>query len=488
VIAVNDTTKTITVNANWTKSVVSSRGYYTTRNNGTATASTLTDTVAFSTSIMTNQVNIGDILICEGQMTKIIEQLSASSAKVSPSVNLGSTKPCSIWTTGALHEGAHVVTAISGNVVTVTNRSQPKPPHKRITGGRAIAPKTVLKNTGTGDGIVFGQGSSLLWCDNIAFLGSGASSGSIGLLTNDRISAGIFGDFTQQGTTSASIFGSNSCFLRWGRGAAVGHGCVLNARGMALTGNLGIGIWVLEGGVVSLRRAVVNGNGGTGIQINPGAVVKLTETRACGNGGDGMRLESGCEVYGEIPFFVANVGMGVRSIGSNPFHINEGVSILNGASGLYFSNGKGNASRLIIACNDRLGVEAVDHSTDIILDEAWITGQTGAAGSGHGILATKGSSINVEDAAIRGNKGDALNVQVCSVVIAPNCLLDANQGVSIRGDHETKIIASGSVVTDVVVSKGARVWVDGVSPTPTISGSVVAVNTPATNGTSVWNA
>ncbi len=463
VLSVDNTAKTVTFTDTWPRTLVSRRGYWLSRRNtGTCgTGGVLSDTVTFSNNIVAAEVNVGDILICEGGMTLVTEELGANSVRVSPAVNIAAGKSFSIWTTGVLHEGGHEVLSVSGNQITVKNRSKVKPAIKRVTTGRVKAIKTVFENT-SGDGLLFAQGGRLAWMDKVAFVGSGLSSDTVGLLSAGREDTDVFGSFTQQSYDAAAMFGEDVVFTRWGRGAVVGNNCNLSNRCNAINGNVNLNVWVLEDGFINLRRAVTNGAGGTGLQINDGGVVLGTELRSWGCGADGVRLEQGANFYGEIPVFGANTVMNVRSVGNDNMHINEGVSIRAGASGIYISSGSADLSRMIIACNARENVELVDGADKIDTDEALITGARGTAGNGHGIYAN-GSEASAVNAALIGNKGDGLNAINGGRIEAAGARCASNQGVSARATKRGQIDVSGGLAPNITVATGGSVQADSVS-------------------------
>lgn len=446
----------------WTNGVSGSRGFWVTRPNagtiGTGGASSTTITGA--SSAFTTEANVGDVLLVDGQFRKITAIGSDTSLTVDQAITLSSGTAYSVLTGGVLHEGAHEVTAVSGTQITVVNRSQAQPPVNRVTTGSVKALKTILKNTGTGDGFVFEQGASLRWLDQVALQGDRATSGSIALAGNDRISAGVFGDFTQHGTTTEYICGPSVAILDWGRGVVAGHGCVANIRNIAISGCLGISLWALEGSDVNARRAVISGGGSTGSQINAGAKFVFTEARHAGNNGDGMRVYDGGAGYAEQSFWWGNQGMGARNIGAGGFHANEGVSFCNTASALYVDKGEAEVERLVAGANARAGIEAIDLSK-VLATEAWISGATG---SGYGIYA-KSSKVNAEGAGVVGNSVEDVYADAMSEVYMPASVIG-----DVSAYRQSRVDLKDGEATAATVGTGGRIYVQGVSPAPSLTG------------------
>jgi hypothetical protein len=479
-------TTSATIVGTWTNGVAGSRGWYLTRpNSGTVgTGGSSSTTVTGSSSLFTDEANVGDILLADGKMVKITVITSDTSITVSPAVTLTDGTKYSIITAGLAHEGTFEVTNVVGNQVTVTNtwRGLHAPPVNGISGGEVKVLKTILRNTGTGDGFSFEQNSSLKFANNLVLKGNGSSTGSHGIALNGRAPEGP----TQMSYAGVFNGGDGLAITKWGRGAFVGHGCSLQTRRSHYTSNQAFGVWALEGSSCILRECIISGTNGRGMQINSNTTVKFTEGYSCGNTSDGVNLESGSTLYGEIPGFYQNGGMGVRAGGTVGLHINEGVCSVNGLSGIYGTeNASGNFSRVLFACNNREGVELLENCR-FEGSGLWATGNNGSAGSGRGIFLIN-STLKADNSALVSNSGAPAYVTgITGNLIANNSFITGTAGGGVVSDAFARVnIANGEADT-VTVSEGGFIYISGVSPAPTIIGTD-RVNEVSTAGSLVSN-
>ena len=449
---------TLNVNGTWNRTVSGTRACVVSRRNtGTISTAGSSTTVTGASTLFTTQGNVGDILIADGRIVTITAIASATSMTVSPAINLGAGTPYSIITPACAHEGAHEVTAVSGTQITVRNRWQGPfaPPVNRVSGGAVRVIRTVLKSTNSGDGIFFRQGGRLGWCNNIAIQSNYGSTGTHGIALNGRTTEGP----TELGTVADFQAGDGFAVLGWGRGAFVGIGCSMQLRRSFVSGNNSFGVWAMEGADVGLRETSITGNGGYGVYLNAGSKALITEMRASGNLTDGLVALDGAVVYGELPFAWGNSGMNFRVTNPGGWHVNEGVSIGAGLSGIYALYGTLDLTRWICAGNARENIEAPDCGK-IILTQAWVTGGRASGGSGHGVTAA-GGYIKADSAGIYGNAGT-------DIVATLGCFVDA----------------SNSVLDEVSVDTGAQIYVQGVTPTVT---GVRHINGISAEGSRVFN-
>ena len=357
-------------------------------------------TVTGVSSRFTTEANIGDLLLCDGQMSVITAIASATTMTVSPPIKITTGAAYSIITPAVAHEGTHRVTGVAGNAVTVVNhwRGTYAPPVNRISGGNVQVIKTVLYNSGLGGGFAFEQNSSIKFISNLVLRGSGASSGTHGIALNGRTAEGP----TQIGPAGICNIGDGVGIVEWGRGAFVGVGGNLQSRKTHYCGNLGFGIWTMEGADLAIREAIVTGNAGRGIQVNAGTTLLFTEGLAAGNSSDGVNVLDGATLYGEIPFFWQNGGMGLRLGGTAGCHVANGVLGLNAASGIYLDfNATCDISLCLVVANARENIEAYKGSR-IYASEVWSVSSRGSAGNGRGIYADS-VAITASGCAMTGN-------------------------------------------------------------------------------------
>jgi len=424
----------------WTNGGVNgSRAFYITRpNSGTiGTGGAPSITVTGTSSAFLTEGNIGDVLLANGVMSKIIGIANNGSLTLDAAVTLANGTPYSILQSAAcLHEGVHEITDVVGNLVTLRNRSQVKPPINGVTVDEFKIIKTVLKQTGDGDGVVFDQNGSLREINNLVMVGKGSGAG-IGLLLQNRIpsevsSAGTsFGDVTQGGLRGTVFMGENVGITRFLRASMVGHGCLLNARKMAVTNSQENGIWVLEGGVANLRRVQITG-GKIGLAVNAGGTAVVTEVRLAGCSDDGMRTDANATIYGEAPMAVACAGMNYRIYDSTKSHLTDAVSLLSALSGVYVEGGSARIDRMVIGACGRNGIEIGDQAS-VHASSCWISGTSNTAGFGYGVTMGSGSNMLAANSAFVGNEIGDLNIPAGtadSSMILQSCFYSTLTGVA----------------------------------------------------------
>ena len=471
----------------WDLGVSSSLDYFISRpNSGTvSTGGVPSATVAGASSSFTTEANTGDLLLCDGQMTLITNIASAISMTVSPAVTITAGTAYSIISPAIAHEGTHRITNVAGNAVTVLNhwRGAFAPPVNRVSGGDVQAIRTVLYNSGTGDGFSFGQNASLSWLNDLVLRGDNSSSGSHGIALNGRSPEGP----TQMGPTGMICTGDGFAAVEWGRGAFVGVGCNIQSRKSHFCGNIGIGVWALESATVGMREVVVSGNNDRGMQINAGSTLLFTDGIAAGNASDGINLMYGATIYGEIPVIWQNGLMGIRLNGNASCHVSNGVCGLNAASGIYAHyNSSADLSLGLFVANARENIEIYGESK-VYGDSLTSVGSRGTAGNGRGIYAEH-SQISASNCSMVGNGGGPIELSGSSGLLdAPSSYLrgTANGGIRVRKNAQA-VLTSGKPES-VTVATGGNILIDSVSPTPTLSG-VARVNERANDGSIVNSA
>lgn len=446
-------------------------------NTGTVTI-TGTAVVGVGTLFLT-EANVGDMILVDGSLVEI----TAITDNLNMTLNVGHTTgagtPFSIITNGCLHDGAHVVSAVGAGTVTVTNRNRTKPPINKVVGGSMHAIKTVLRQLGTGDGLVFKQSAALSWIDKIAILGP-RSGGGIGVAMGGRVPTsplaidGVtsFGTFTQHGYVSEMLTGPDFAVVEFAYNATVGHGCNLQARNAAFSGGTIVNVWAMEGGLVNLRRAVLSGgypaplqtNTPSGLLLNSGGVALITEALFVGNLGDGYRAEGGAVGYGETPRAVANGVMAFRSNDKSTLSISQPVILLSGGSGFYYADGGGKVSAAIVGANRSAGFD-VQGPGGATGTGCWITGNVA-----NGINARNGQ-ISMSSSWIVGNKNIGVYALDNGEVRIPSCFVTGNIAANVRADNGSFIaITNGYSPTLYVTGAQSRIDRTGTVNTPTLSG------------------
>lgn len=479
---------TATISGAWEKDTANTEAYFLLRQNtGGCSTSGLSTTVQFNAGVAATEMNVGDVIFAAEQVAVIQSIVNSNTITVAPAMNLGAGPiKYAIMTAGCLHDGAHEVLSVTSSTVTVRNKNRLRPPVNRVvgTGSSVRVLRTVLKQTGPGDGIKFAQGGGLAYLDAVAVV-CPAQTG-IGVALSGRVpalplsNAGTsYGDFTQHGYRADAVLGPDFAVAGWSYGAVVGFGCTLNARMAAFSGPGFVGLWGLEGAIINARRARFTG-GVYNVLINANSTFLITEANFVGATGDALRLAGeGASVYGEAPSFWGAGGMNVRATGRGGVHITQGVSGLSAGSGFRFEHGEGEISRMVVVGNSREGIEGVGGS-DIEAAEVWVCGSTALTGNGRAIsISGQGAAVRADGSGLRANPGGLEALDGATVKVGSNSLLAATlSGVQRLNERS----ATGSVVLDGTAT-GFNATLETGTWTPTIAAQSGA---PVVTGAQGW--
>lgn len=463
--------------------------YFVTKPNTGTVEITAAAVVGTGTAFLT-EANVGDMMLVDGSLIEILTITDNTNLTLNVSHTIAAGTPFSIITNGVLHDGVHLVTAVGAGTVTVTNRSRTKPPVNKVVGGSMRSLKTVLKQTGTGDGMKFGQGASLGWIDKIALQGP-RSGGPIGVAMNGRVATSplaidgstSFGSFTQHGYVSEMITGPDFAVLDFAYNVFIGHGCNFQSRMGAFSSGTVVNVWLMEGGFANLRRAIVSGGTGSasGLLANLGSKVLITEARFVGNAGDGCRAESGAALYGEAPMAIANGVMNFRMNGKNTLVVSQGVSLLAGGSGVYYLEGGGKVTLSVLAANRSAGIDIQGPGGGSNGPSNWITGN-----GANGVNCDSGE-IKMATSWIVGNKNIGLYAYNGGKIRAASAFVTGNLASQVRADSEGYIsIESGYSPTLAVTGRMSRIDRTSTVNTPTLSG-VARVNEYTKDGAIIYD-
>lgn len=466
ITAIDDPALTISVSSAWSIDTEASRDWHISLpNTGTvSTASALNATVTGSGTAFQTEANVGDLLMADGKMSVITAIDTNTSMVVDPPIKLSPGTVYTIVTPGLPHEGSHEVLSIVGNIVYVRNKWKGlfKPPRYKISGGDVKVIKTILQNTGTGDGVSFQQGSAINFIDNVVIKGTSPVSSAeytFGLAVSGRRP-----EFpTEINTVSICSGGGGLAVVDWYVGTLVGNGGTLQTRQTHYTGNTAFGVYALEGSTVNLRQAVISGTSGRGLQVNANAAVVFTDASVAGNVGDGLRIENGGTVYAELPMFWQNQANNISTVGCSGLHINEGACGLSGASGIDASaSATIQADRMLFACNLTNNLY-VTSSAVISVEGMWNTGARGVTidgvlTGGQGVYNYLGGQISARDCSISNNKAYSLYCDGAgSYVNAPYSYIRCNgttTAQAVSAYDLANIVILASLVDVVAVGNG----------------------------------
>ncbi|QIM42624.1 hypothetical protein [Leclercia adecarboxylata] len=375
-----------------------------------------------------------DLIVVDGRMLRIVSVISETQMTIShnQTVPVGMAHSC--FKAGLLHEGAFEITAITGNQVTVVNRSRlRKPPKNLITGGRVRCIKTVLKNTGQGNGFVFSMGAVLQGIKDIALVSPGAGTG---LALNGN---GSETGYNQQ-SGQVQLLGC-SAVVGWGRGAFLAAGAILVATDQFICGSSGHAVECTDGGDAYLRGARIHGAGGIGL-LAAGGFARVSSAAFTGCGLQGVRQDVSSGVYGDTWYTWGNVLHGAMQVNSCSIQLVDSISACNGGDGINAQNsGSGRLTRTLFAGNGIYGMNMTG-----IVHEATQVWVTGSPASRTGIIASR-SRLELGDSAQTGNGANGLYALLSSQVTANNSVQRANGSNGVRADD---------VGTTVLINSGLR--------------------------------
>lgn len=449
--------------------VVQAYNYVTTKKTGTiGTASSPSTTITGSSSLFTTEANVGDLLIVKGEMRRITAIGGATSLTVSHNITIANGTEYSIIPIHELHNGCWEITAVDSinSRITVRNTSYSSdipPPLNGIGGGSVTVLRSILKQTGTGDGIVIEGNARLKSIDKIAIVGQRASGAPIGINLLGSDSAGA----------ASVVFGSDMGLNGWYYG-------VRNRGGRATIdyayiSNCYRGVYTYDGGQTESLYVRVSGCQEFGSFASQ---AQITDDGAyyAGNGNIGLYAASDASAHGDWRHCVANGELtdlyGAFLEGQGYIHSAPGRYLCNARSGV--SAGRGSGGRLtgsVIAGNVLDGASA--ENSEIELATAWVSGN-----EGWGIRSTQSGTI-ANIAAITGNKlggvfgnlGGSVNVDSSSITKNLVSGIDARNAVQVSAESSYVI---GNTTDDYHAVIGGRINATSYSGSPVFN---IAANT-----------
>lgn len=345
--------------------------YYTPPAMGTINSSGVT--VTGTGTSFTTQINVGDLILCDGVMALVTAIASNTSLTIGGAISGNISGAYSVVTAGILHEGSHTVTAVSGNQVTVRLRchSEFAPPVRNVTGGVAMALKTVLKQSTGGDGFVCNTGTVIDRIDNLAVQGNFATTGT-GFLLKGK------GQSIDTGAAHVTL-GENVSIVEFGKGVWGYAGCQIMMPYAHVSGCNGNGLELGDGAGGYLRGSVVQGCNGIGL-FESGAYTRISTARFNGNKLQGIRMDVGGNCYGDSVFYWGNASNNIMLVNSCGFQSADGYSIASGSAGINCQNGgSGRISRTLFAGSKSHNIYIANAKMEG--SQCWATGaRTGRSG------------------------------------------------------------------------------------------------------------
>lgn len=411
-------------------------------------------TVTGAGTAFTTEYDPDDIIVVDGRLLRIVSIASDTQMTISHNQTVPAGAAHSVYKAGLLHEGAFEITGISGNQVTVANKSRlRKPPKNLITGGRVRCIKTILKNTGSGNGFVFSMGSVLQGIKDIALVSPGAG---IGLSLNGF---GATSGYNQQ-TGQTQLLGC-SAVVGWGKCAFLSAGSVLVGTDQFFSGSSSHAIECTDGGDAYLRNARVHGAGGIGM-IAAGGYARTSSAAFIGCGLQGVRQDVGSGVYGDTWYTWGNASHGLMQVNQCGVQFVDSISCCNGGEGTNVQNSAGGRlSRTLFGGNAGFSINSTN--SDHEATQVWVSG----SGAGrNGVNCSKGR-LDLRDSAQTGNGSSGLYAQQTATVTADNSVQRGNGVSGARADDQGTFILlmsgyhGGNTSANIAEVGGGRVAWDG---------------------------
>ncbi|OZI74593.1 hypothetical protein [Bordetella genomosp. 12] len=438
--------KTFTINQALDKDVSGYQWwYYTLPAAGTISTSGRVTAVTGSGTSFTGAANPGDFILADGIMAEIGSIESGTGLTLVVAENFAPGTPYTIVRGSVLHEGSFEITSVDGFNVTVRNRCQVRPPVNGVVGGAPVSViRTVLKQRGTGPGLLFERGAILRELRNVALVGSGLSESAAGLAMN-----GV-GQAYNQGN-SAVYLGENSAVLEWGYGAFMSAGCVLFGWKTHICNNLNAGVEAIDGASWYLRQAVISHNRDIGI-LSSGGYGRVSEARVCGNRLQGVRQDVGSAIYGDSVFLWGNGSHGVLGVNRSGIQCADGYIIKSGGNGINQQNGAGGRfSRMLVAGSAQHAL-TVDGCHDVEITQGWLTGSR----AGQSGMVCSHGTVKFGNGASTGNAAAGLFAQEGGRIFAQSGHSTKNGTNGARSDSQALIQITGGRVAGNVGADVAR--------------------------------
>lgn len=443
-----------TLNAALTKNVTTFNGWHHMRA-GAGTIEVSSGTVTGTGTAFNTAANVGDLMAVVGYGIYPISAITDADTATIDNVTIPAGTAYGIISLGELHEGAWVVTAVSGSQVTWTNTGRganSKPPVNLVNGGNVYVLTSVL-TVSSGSGFLVQSGA--LDLDHIAVIGPGGQTVGVDLRGIDHNSPDNIAAVAGWGAVAK--LGPRAAICGFGYGVRINGPGYLFARQAMFSNNAVGGVWVNFGGQADVNRSVLNGND-TGMFLGPGCSADISDTRMNANTSYGLwMIDAARGSYGEYPYLSCNGAQGLKTDGNCMLHWNGARLFRNISGGLSSDNGiYGRCSEVIALCNGSSGLNVafgrlecqyaclINNGTNVVVTAGEVLmGQAGAGYSSTGVRVLQQGRIT----------GDAC------------CIVGNTVGMNADGLGSNIVLTNAGFAsnTSQSVTNGAEVWIEGYS-------------------------
>lgn len=445
------------------KDIFNKQYWYSMQSSNLGIVSISGTTVTCSVAAFDSKANIGDIIAIQNHgISQIVSIESPTQLTISKAIG-DITSPLMPWgviVAGEIHEGAWVVSQVSGNSVTWVNTSHTPyaPPKNLITSAKLTALKSnLIYNT---SGFIVNE---VLNIESVGIQGTGSTS-TVGI------------DLRGVGTlrSGKAVLNSKTGINGFGYGSWLSSGAVLQASGSYYGGQKTRGINI-AGGEARIGSATVVGTDGIGVFIGEGAYARMSDTRVNACKVNGVRMEVGGSAWGDFSIIGHNQSDGILVVGGVNFHFVGCRSFCGGNTAFKGQNGGyGRMTGMTALCNKSRGY-------DFYMGQ-WEANQSILMGNGIGAVLSRGN-YSLEEAGIGFNSTGIYALTVSNVTATSGVSL-YNHTTAMLVDNLSTVLAPDTAfsnnVNDVTASNGSRVRIAGQVGAETFSPSL---NTAENNGT-----
>lgn len=458
--ALNNATRTATVNDDWDVEAAGSRAYYISRpSTGTiGTGGVASTTVTGVGTAFQDEGNPGGLVIAAGIIFGVESITDQDTLVADRPVNIPAGSKFTLLNVALPHNGRHEVLSVDAvnNRVTVRNkyRGPHPPPLKGITGGKVSVLQTrFIQTIADGHGFISEQDGAAQRIDRIELLGPGAG---FGLAMNGASLEG----HTQKGIISTILLGDDVSISNWTFCVFIGSGCDLQSRKTVFADAASITIWAMEYGGANLRKAIVANSLGRGIVGNKNATLLVTEAQVIAPASDAYYLE-GAECYGEIPWIWAPGGMGVRGQGAATFHGNEGMIAWAGVHAIYGEMADLSIDRMILVAAESAAL-SVTKLGRISAEQTW------ASACLDGFVITGVNDAHMPGAASISHQDQGLvGIDRCRIV-APGAIFRGSGSVDVQIVKATADLGAGGWADKILVGAQGTVDIEDAAIEPSV--------------------
>lgn len=420
---------------------------------GTVTASG-TALTGVGTAFLTT-ANIGDEIWIAGFGVRRIAGITTDTAAT---LDRGATVAVGaaygLMTCGWRHEGAFLVTAVSGNQVTWTNYNrspQSRPPVNLISGGDVAIFKTVLSCTSSAFQI---EGGQTLDIDNVFLYGpTGTTTVAFDCRGSDGKSNGQL------------TLGSNVAVARFGYAIFTGVGTRVYGVNLDFAGQTNRGVNAATSAEININAVRGSGVNGIGVFIGDSSGVRGNAAIITGCADDGCRAEVRGGGWWDFSVASHNDAKGYHYVGGTSLHLVGSWSIANTEEGYIGENGGDGRLTGFLALSNSTGVTASGH---IELQQAFLSG------NGNNLIATatgRANANNVGASAAVADNFQAIGGGAFISLTNARSVNAADDGiaVSLGGSIYASAIAFAGNGTDAEAVTQGQIYLSGATGLTTTS-------------------